>query len=75
MRRDVTFESEGAEMRGWYYTPDTASPWPLVVMAHGFSATKEMVADRYADVFTEAWMEVDNVGLLQQVGAMDAPAA
>jgi steroid delta-isomerase-like uncharacterized protein len=24
---------------------------------------------------TEAWVEVDNVGLLQQVGAMDAPSA
>lgn len=27
-------------------------------MAHGFSATKEMVTDRYADVFTEAGVAV-----------------
>lgn len=58
MRRDVTFESDGAELSGWYYSPDTASPWPLVVMAHGFSATKGMVADRYAEVFTEAGVAV-----------------
>jgi len=58
MRRDVTFESDGAELSGWYYSPDTASPWPLVVMAHGFSATKQMVADRYAEVFTEAGVAV-----------------
>lgn len=58
MKRDVTFRSEGAEMRGWYYSPDTAPPWPLVVMAHGFSATKQMVADRYAEVFTEVGLAV-----------------
>lgn len=58
MKQDVTFESEGAEMSGWYYSPDTAPPWPLVVMAHGFSATKEMVADRYAEVFVEAGLAV-----------------
>jgi len=58
MKRDVTFESEGAEMSGWYYSPDTPSPWPVVVMAHGFSATKEMVADRYAEAFSEAGLAV-----------------
>jgi pimeloyl-ACP methyl ester carboxylesterase len=58
MKRDVTFESEGAEMSGWYYSPDTAPPWPVVVMAHGFSATKQMVADRYAEAFSEAGLAV-----------------
>jgi pimeloyl-ACP methyl ester carboxylesterase len=58
MRRDVTFESEGAEMAGWLYSPDTSPPWPVVVMAHGFSATKEMVADRYADAFADAGLGV-----------------
>jgi pimeloyl-ACP methyl ester carboxylesterase len=58
MRRDVTFESDGAEMSGWYYSPDTTPPWPLVVMAHGFSATKQMVADRYAEAFSEAGLAV-----------------
>jgi len=58
MRRDVTFQSDGAEMSGWFYSPDTPPPWPLIVMAHGFSATKQMVADRYAEVFTEEGLAV-----------------
>jgi len=58
MRRDVTFESEGAELSAWFYSPDSSPPWPLIVMAHGFSATKKMVADRYAEIFTEARMAV-----------------
>jgi len=58
MGRDVTFESEGAEMSGWFYSPEAPPPWPLVVMAHGFSATKQMVANRYAEVFTEAGLAV-----------------
>ena len=58
MKRDVTFESEGAELSGWFYPPDSSPPWPLVVMAHGFSATKQMVADRYAEVFTEVGVAV-----------------
>ena len=58
MRRDVTFESEGAEMSGWFYSPDTPPPWPLIVMAHGFSATKQMVTDKYAEVFTESGLAV-----------------
>jgi hypothetical protein len=31
MRQDVTVESDGAEPSGWYYSPDAASPRPLVV--------------------------------------------
>ena len=58
MRREVTFKSEGTEMSAWYYLPDSPPSWPLVVMAHGFSATTEMVADRYADVFNEAGLAV-----------------
>lgn len=58
MRRDVTFESEGAELSGWFYSPDTPPPWPLVVMTHGTSATKQMVLDRYADVFEATGLAV-----------------
>ncbi|RLM89460.1 alpha/beta hydrolase [Haloarcula sp. Atlit-7R] len=58
MKRDVTFESAGAELSGWFYSPDSSPPWPVVVMAHGFSATKQMVADRYAEVFTETGVAV-----------------
>lgn len=45
MRRDGKVGSEGADLSGLFYAPESASPWPLVVMAHGFSATGCMVAD------------------------------
>lgn len=53
MRRDIGFKTEdGVTLRGWLYLPDrAAAPAPLVVMAHGFSAVKEMYLDRYAEVF------------------------
>jgi fermentation-respiration switch protein FrsA (DUF1100 family) len=55
MRRDIEFLAEGATLRGWLYTPDRSSgPAPVVAMAHGFSAVKEMYLDRYAEVFSAA---------------------
>lgn len=55
MRRDVEFDAEGVTLRGWLYLPDEArNPVPTIVMAHGFSAVKEMYLDRYAEVFAEA---------------------
>jgi hypothetical protein len=51
----VEFESEGAVLRGFLYEAVTGEPpFPVVVMAHGTSATIPMVADRYAEVFAEA---------------------
>jgi uncharacterized protein len=58
MRQDVTFSSEGADLRGWVYVPDSKPPWPLVVMAHGFSATRHMTADKYAEIFHAAGLAV-----------------
>lgn len=60
-RRDVEFEGHGGTLlRGWLYLPSraTASASPGVVMAHGFSALKEMALDRYAEVFCEAGLAV-----------------
>ena len=55
MRRDVEFDAEGTTLRGWLYTPDAGGePWPAVVMAHGFSAVKEMYLDAFAEVFAGA---------------------
>ena len=54
MRREGTFSSEGAAISGWFYSPDPSPPWPLVAMAHGFSATERTVTDRYAEVFAGA---------------------
>jgi fermentation-respiration switch protein FrsA (DUF1100 family) len=55
MRRDVEFDAEGVKLRGWLYLPgERGAKAPLVVMAHGFSAVKEMYLDRFAEVFAGA---------------------
>jgi len=61
VREDVSFESCGAELRGWLYRADiaapvaaTGGPGPGVVMAHGLSAVKEMFLDDFAAVFAAA---------------------
>ncbi len=58
MRRNVTFRSERADLSGWFYAPESTPPWPIVIMAHGHSATRHMVADKYAEVFCGAGMAV-----------------
>jgi len=72
MREDIEFDAEGATLRGWFYRPDDAGgDVPCVVMAHGFSAIKEMHLDEYAEVFCDAGLACvvfDNRGL----GASDA---
>src|SRR5205823_9537461 len=46
---------EGMTLRGWLYLPDRAAgPVPTIVMAHGFSAVKEMYLDAFAEVFVQA---------------------
>lgn len=55
MRRDIEFRSEdGVTLRGWHVLPEGAGPFPTVVMAHGFSAVKEMYLDRFAEAFAAA---------------------
>jgi dienelactone hydrolase len=55
MRENVEFDADGVTLRGWLYIPDGASsPAPAVVMAPGFSALKEMHADRFAEAFADA---------------------
>jgi fermentation-respiration switch protein FrsA (DUF1100 family) len=53
-RTDVEFNAEGTTLRGWLYRPEGDGPVPGVVMAHGFSAVKEMYLDAFAEVFVEA---------------------
>jgi len=53
LRTDVEFpDDRGNTLRGWLYLPEgpEAGPLPGVVMAHGFSATKEMALDAYAEI-------------------------
>ena len=56
MRQDVEFKTEdGITLRGWHYLPDNRSgKVPTIVMAHGFSAVKEMYLDRFAQAFADA---------------------
>lgn len=51
MIEPVAFQSEGAMLRGLLLRPDAATHPPVVIMAHGTSATIRMVADEYAQVF------------------------
>ena len=54
-RRDIAFDAEGVTLRGWLYPAEGASgPAATVVMAHGFSAVKEMYLDSFAEVFAAA---------------------
>jgi uncharacterized protein len=54
-RQPVAFESEGAVLRGFLYPAERGDPpYPILIMAHGTSATISMVADRYAEVFASA---------------------
>jgi uncharacterized protein len=54
----VEFPSEGAKLRGRFYRPVHAPPWPAVVMTHGTTATITMCLDRYAEVFRRAGLAV-----------------
>src|SRR5919202_1036326 len=55
MRQDIEFDTEGVTLRGWVYRPDAATgPVPTIVMAHGFSAVKEMHLDSFAEAFAAA---------------------
>jgi dienelactone hydrolase len=50
-RRDIEFSAEGVVLRGWFSRAEGATGRaPTVVMAHGFSAVKEMYLDAFAEV-------------------------
>lgn len=65
MRRDIEFNTEdGTTLRGWHYAARNADgsvvdgPAPTVIMAHGFTATREIFLDDFADVFAAAGLGV-----------------
>jgi len=66
MRHDIEFDAEGVTLRGWFYEAEGVdSPAPCVVMAHGWSATRRIYLDRFAEVFAAAGLAVllwDNRG-------------
>ncbi len=57
-RRDIEFDAEGVTLRGWFYRRGRRrGAGPTIVMAHGFSAVKEMYLDDFAEVFAAAGPE------------------
>ena len=60
MRKDIEFKTnDGVTLRGWYYLPENAKEnIPAIVMAHGYSAVKEMYLDSFAEVFCDAGFAV-----------------
>lgn len=60
VRQDIEFNAEGTVLRGWLYRPDGKDDRavPAVVMAHGFSAVKEMYLDDFAEVFASGGLGV-----------------
>ena len=54
----VEFPSQGALLRGRFYRPERAAPFPVVVMTHGTTATITMALDHYAEVFCRAGLAV-----------------
>lgn len=56
-RKDVTFASQGLKCGAWYYVPSglkEGEKRPAIVMAHGFTAVKEMYLDNFASKFANA---------------------
>lgn len=59
MRKNTQFHAEdGTVLRGWWYTHEDGKPHPGIIMAHGFSGTKEMFLDNFASTFHSAGFEV-----------------
>lgn len=60
MKTVISFPSQDSVLKGYLFVPDGGEqPLPVVIMAHGFSATiNGMVADQYAQSFCEAGFAV-----------------
>lgn len=55
MYKIIEFASENATLRGRLYHPKKSTKLPIIIMAHGYSATIEgMCADKYAEKFSNA---------------------
>ena len=53
-RVDVWFPSGSDDCSAWFYRPSGAGPFPVVVMAHGLGAIREMGLAPYAERFLAA---------------------
>ena len=52
--RSLWIDAPGARLHAWLVTPAGPPPWPVVVMAHGWAAVKEMNLDYFAAAFCDA---------------------
>ena len=57
-RHDVLIGSHGEQLAAYLYRPDADGPVPCVVMAHGFSATRDDGLPAYAEAFADAGFAV-----------------
>ena len=55
--QDVRIPTNGEQLAAYVYRPDvTEPPRPCIVVAHGFSATRDDRLPGYAEAFREAGM-------------------
>ncbi len=57
-REDLRIPSHGEQLAAYLYLPDAAGPVPCVVMAHGFSGTRDDGLPAYAEAFQQAGFAV-----------------
>jgi dienelactone hydrolase len=50
-RTDATFDSAGWHCAAWVYKPEGEGPFPVVVLAHGWSGVREQRLDAFAERF------------------------
>ena len=50
----MEFTAGGVVLRGWLRTPDTAAPYPLVILAHGLGGLKEWTIPDVASALVDA---------------------
>ncbi len=53
-RRDVEFDSDGTTCAAWLYPGAAPDASPCVILGHGFSATRELRLDSFAERFSAA---------------------
>lgn len=73
MKKDISFKTEdGTALAGWFFAGQNINgSIPTIIMCHGFSATKEMYLQGFAETFQAAGMNVmiyDNRNLGDSAG-------
>ncbi|MDY6825150.1 MAG: alpha/beta fold hydrolase [Thermodesulfobacteriota bacterium] len=54
MRHDIRFRSGEETCAAWLYVPESGTPAPVIVMAHGLGAVRTMGLDAFAERFCDA---------------------